>query len=158
MAFDPSEPRGPGGRWIHVGAIVDRLSSMREGERVTIKGHTIRRNIPRQTHRVIIGGETRDYKDVQHAAAAVHAGSHNEHGVDVRRAQNDAVRSMAANATRKGGVTAEQVLGVRGGKLGQQRSGTGSVSGKRRGEMGKSDAESRAERDLVRGVTMNGGA
>lgn len=91
MAFNPNEPRDPlTGKWSTFGSIRERIATMRPGERVTIKGHTIRSNMQKHVYRVIIGGETKDYQTAYDAANVVHQGRHSDAG-----SRHDGVREAA---------------------------------------------------------------
>ena len=142
MAFNPDEPRGPGGKWIHLGAAIEKVAGLEKGKRTYVNGHVVR-NLD-QGYRVRINGVAKNYSSHEEAARAMHAGEH------IGSTPEAAVRREASRANApKTSVTPEQVLGVRGGKVGQQRGGTS--TGKRRGEQGKSDAQYLAERRFPRG-------
>lgn len=70
---------------------------MRPGERVTMKGHTVRNNVHKNVYRVSIGGETKDYHTAAHAAEAVHTGKHNSHAYGSGTSNETIFRGMMSS-------------------------------------------------------------
>src|SRR5262252_2967772 len=103
MAFNPDEPRGPGGKWIHLGAAIEKVAGLQKGKRTYVNGHVVR-NLD-QGYRVRINGVAKNYSSHEDAARAMHAGEH------IGSTPEAAIRREASRANApKTASTPEQVL------------------------------------------------
>lgn len=95
MAFNPSEPRDPHGKWTLEGIMKDigALPQGGQGNRTSFKGIEVRRH-QSGAYRVKINGEARHYGTHEEAAKAVHGRSHTSAG-----ARQDAVREAVTSGS-----------------------------------------------------------